>query len=500
MKVLIVDDEQEIREGLCHILCSLPVEEIRIEVVGTAPDAAAALEWLQESEADVIITDIRMPGLDGLGLSEAIRCRYPGTRIIVLSGHGDFTYMQQALRLGTMDYLLKPVDETELTEALKRVAQHSNHKLQRNRAMTRAAFEDLEHSYKLVLAADIDDMQNPRVTELGGGQTVSWLMMKIFGEIADELGHLCYLSDALRPGSPVLVIGVFADSQAAGEEIARSFSEQFTAFWLEGMKLPASVGISASFSGLSSEASPYNQAFMALFGRLYHGTGIYRHEETQGQTGSKRAGDELHLVRVALETANEASLASETAQRLDVWLERADLGQLVRGLETLFLMIYERLEACQSSIPAFRAQRTADLISELIQARNAAELRSRVLQQVQQMAQELSGGELEGHVLVAAKLYIRSHLTASLTLSEVAGAIYVSPHHLSHLFRERTGMTFLEYVTALRMEEANRMLKEPGAKIYEVAEQIGYKSWKHFSRVFKEFAGIGPAEYRKNSR
>lgn len=331
MKVLIVDDEQEIREGLCHILCSLPVEEIRIEVVGTAPDAAAALEWLQESEADVIITDIRMPGLDGLGLSEAIRCRYPGTRIIVLSGHGDFTYMQQALRLGTMDYLLKPVDETELTEALKRVAQHSNHKLQRNRAMTRAAFEDLEHSYKLVLAADIDDMQNPRVTELGGGQTVSWLMMKIFGEIADELGHLCYLSDALRPGSPVLVIGVFADSQAAGEEIARSFSEQFTAFWLEGMKLPASVGISASFSGLSSEASPYNQAFMALFGRLYHGTGIYRHEETQGQTGSKRAGDELHLVRVALETANEASLASETAQRLDVWLERADLGQLVRG-------------------------------------------------------------------------------------------------------------------------------------------------------------------------
>ncbi|MFD0716105.1 response regulator [Paenibacillus sp. GCM10027626] len=500
MKVLIVDDEQEIREGLQDMLGAMTVDDVGIEVVGSVYDAIVALDFLEGSEANIIITDIRMPGIDGLGMAETIRHRYPSIQIIVLSGYGDFAYMQRALRLGTIDYLLKPVDEKELERALLRAAAHSNHKLRTNRKnMPITVFEEMDASCKFVLAADIDTMEEARVRELGGVQLVSWLMVKVFEEIADEFGHLCYLADAVRLDNVNLIIGVFADSQEAGERIAGEFTERFTAFWRNSMKLPVSIGMSASFSHASTDASPYFQACRALFARLLHGTGIYRYDEDKERAGGERTKTEWHALLAALETANEAALETEASKRLDAWLERGDAGSLVRGVEAMFLMMYERMEERQSASSMFRAQKTADLILKLIWVRNEVELRQRVLDQINRIAEEISPEKLEGHVLVAAKTYIRSHLTASFTLADVAGAVYVSPHYLSHLFRERSDMTFLEYVTALRMEEAKQRLREPGVKIYEVAEQVGYKSWKHFSRVFKDFTGIGPADYRRDA-
>ncbi|MFC5404211.1 response regulator transcription factor [Cohnella soli] len=498
MKVLIVDDEQEIREGLRHMLDGMTIGDIRIEAAGAVPDAMAALDFLHVSEVDIVMTDIRMPGMDGLGMAETIRCRYPYTQIIVLSGHGDFAYMQKAMRVGTVDYLLKPVNEPELQGALLRAAHQSNHNLRRNKNMTKAAFAQLPASCKLVMAVDIDDREVARIRELGGRQAISWLMVKVFEEIADELGHLCYVADAIRLDPMNLVIGVFADSQEATQRIADEFSRQFTAFWESSVKLAVSIGRSALFAAGGAEAAPYFQASVALIGRLYGGTGVRQYEEGNEKASDRYAKPDLNALRAALETANATAIASEARKRVDVWLQHEDAEALLRGLEAMFLMMYERLEERYAASLTLRAQQTADLILKLIWSRNKAELKQGVLDQVNRIVETISPEKLEGHVLVAAKAYIRSHMTASLSLTDVAGAVYVSPHYLSHLFRERAGMTFLEYVTALRIEEAKRRLMEPGVKIYEVAEQIGYKSWKHFSRVFKEFTGIGPAEYRRD--
>ncbi|WP_020618987.1 response regulator transcription factor [Paenibacillus daejeonensis] len=498
MKVLIVDDEQEIREGLHHMLRTMFACDGDIQVVGSVPDAMAALDFLSACAVDIVLTDIRMPGMDGLGMTETIRYRFPSIQIIVLSGHGDFGYMQKAVRLGTVDYLLKPVNESELEAALQRAALHSNYKLRKNRHMTRSAFEQMSERFKVMLAVDVDDMEDTRVRELGGVQVVSWLLAKVFDEIADELGHLCSISDTPRLEPNNLVIGVFADSQEAGEGVANAFTEQFTTFWRERMKLTVSIGRSASYVCEGAEGELAFQACVSLLTRLYDGTGEYIYDTDKEQTSDKRAKHDLHSLRAALETANEAVFIAEVGQRLDTWVAQKDVEVLVRGLEALFLMLYEHMEERQPASATFRAQQTADLIAKLVWTRNEAALREKVLYYVNHMAEILFPKHLEGHVLVGAKSYIRSHLTGSLTLTDVAEAVYVSPHYLSHLFRERAGMTFLEYVTTLRMEEAKRMLKEPGIKIYEVAEQIGYKSWKHFSRVFKEFTGIGPADYRRD--
>lgn len=100
--------------------------------------------------------------------------------------------------------------------------------------------------------------------------------------------------------------------------------------------------------------------------------------------------------------------------------------------------------------------------------------------------------------MAKAKKYMREHLGEPLTLEDVSRLTYVSRSHLSRLFRKRAGQTFLEYLTDLRIEEARRLLSEPGIKIYELAERLGYRDWKHFSRTFKDRTGYGPADYRAN--
>ncbi len=111
---------------------------------------------------------------------------------------------------------------------------------------------------------------------------------------------------------------------------------------------------------------------------------------------------------------------------------------------------------------------------------------------------QLDPEEREGQIMAKAKKYMRDHLGEPLTLEDVSRLTYVSRSHLSRLFRKRAGQTFLEYLTDLRIEEARRLLSEPGIKIYELAERLGYRDWKHFSRTFKDRTGYGPADYRAN--
>lgn len=123
-------------------------------------------------------------------------------------------------------------------------------------------------------------------------------------------------------------------------------------------------------------------------------------------------------------------------------------------------------------------------------------LRKGLMEWIQGALARLDPARQEGKVLARAKKYIQAHLQHPVNLTEVSQETLVTPQYLSKLFREKSGETFIEYITRLRIEEAKRLLAEPGVKVYEVASQVGYSNWKHFSRVFKQHTGYGPADYK----
>ncbi|NSW91627.1 MAG: helix-turn-helix domain-containing protein [Firmicutes bacterium] len=106
----------------------------------------------------------------------------------------------------------------------------------------------------------------------------------------------------------------------------------------------------------------------------------------------------------------------------------------------------------------------------------------------------------EGQIIARAKQFINNHLSEQIALADISREVFISTFYLSHLFKEKTGMTFLEYLTQKRMEMAQTLLSNPRIKVYEVANKVGYSNWKHFSRTFKEFTGYGPAEYKQKRR
>ncbi|MBP1992268.1 response regulator transcription factor [Paenibacillus eucommiae] len=483
MKIVIIDDELEIRAGLAHMLDNLVIDGVRLEVLDTAGDALAALDLLNSHEADILITDVRMPEMDGLSLCEIVRYRYPNMQVIILSGYGDFEYVRKAVRLGTIDYLLKPVEEAELHTALRHAVKQSNHKLRKSRTVTREVFESYGSGYKVALCLDLDDIHNERALQIGGVQTLTWLMQKIVGELADELDHICMISDTNRLQSGNLMLGIVADSYEQAEQISREFCHRFQEFWTKEIKMTASFGVSQPFAQPYQDVYPYDQACMALFGRVLHGPGIYY--QTERNTTADAFKMDLNPLRTAWETANLELLNEQVKLLLENLLASRLEVYVIKGIEILFLS------------QGMSAHHTAMLISKLFWMRSAEEMKQWVFNEVNAILGSVASEKLEGQVLVAAKRYIREHLHMPLTLSDVSKAACVSPHHLSHLFSEKAGVTFVEYMTELRVEEAKRLLQNPGAKIYEVGEQVGYQNWKHFSRVFKEVTGVNPNDYKK---
>lgn len=141
MRVLIVDDEKIIRDGLCAMI---PWREYGFQIPDTAPNGAKALEIMEATSYDVLITDVRMPAMDGLALCQNVHSLYPNCVIIILSGYGDFQYAQKAMEYGVRRYLLKPVDENKLTEVLLQIQQNHRKKQAESATGTDARFYDCE--------------------------------------------------------------------------------------------------------------------------------------------------------------------------------------------------------------------------------------------------------------------------------------------------------------------------------------------------------------------
>ncbi|GGD61766.1 hypothetical protein GCM10010911_19580 [Paenibacillus nasutitermitis] len=180
------------------------------------------------------------------------------------------------------------------------------------------------------------------------------------------------------------------------------------------------------------------------------------------------------------------------------WLETMPPTETVQTLEKIIFTLHHwALAAAPGRIPV-NAQQASDFAAKLLWSRNPEVLLQAMEQWMNDLFLLIDPDRQKGQIMNRAKKYIRDHIQEPITLEQLGHVTFTSRSHLSRLFRRRTGQTFIEYLTDLRMEKAKKLLAEPGIKIYEVAEQLGYQDWKHFSRTFKDRTGYGPAEYRSN--
>lgn len=527
--------EQAASGGSLLLAYAIPWHEYGVELSGLASSGPEALRLIERVGADIVLLDIRIPGMDGLALCARLLAERPSLKAIVVSGSDSIKYAQQAIEIGVTKFLLKPAEDAEVIEAVVSAAEAARRDLEalhRQEEMEARWHEHLprlqqnffqnwvsgrftdwdiaERSRKLmieirdddkyaVVAADMDPL---RADENRYSADDASLLKFSLHRIASEL--MSGVTTGVFQDARELTILLYASP--AGETEADFFARinlsvsKLLETVRECLKLTATAGVGACAHGKEQVGRSYQQALQALRERIVHGHDIVIPFRSQS-AGSKEKlleTDELRLLKSALETGNE----ERAMEVYDRFLERGLYP--VTGLEAVQETVLHLCSVFVRMIHlrgwSLRAVVGDDykvfLHPDTLQTKEqVAKLFRRTISNMIRYANETALSETQ-QLIDDILLYIEEEIKEDLSLKMIADKYYMNPSYLSRIFKQTTGESFSAYLLNRKMEHARRMLHD-GFKVYDVANLLGYADVSYFIRLFQKFWGVTPGKFKK---
>lgn len=532
-KVMIVDDEVYIT-----VLISKLVNwsEFGMKIEEICHSGEEAYQRAQTEKFDLIILDVRMPGIDGISLMEKLRSTYQETRFIVISGHRSFDFVRGAMQNDAEDYLLKPINRDELASVLRRTKEKLDSKrndreqlMRTNRERERMdmslhchALEYMMNANQSDNAPDLDYLKNHFNVYLDKKcfltamfvfdrlPAENWTMDEtLISTISDVLNEKMtgvaheILFTLQHNTMPVLInyeegrleeaLGALRASQLRMNEILDHLEHSVVTLCI-GYAFHLMSDLMDSFSAVNKCAA----ARISLgIGECISESDVPRNE---GVVDTLFAGyaqliyDAIHSFRIESLThyvremlANADALRNEDA--LICWkLARRVLQMMYEYLQSLELLSetsYDQFcESAKSRLySAYTSQMMIRVILDFI--KDKLEVYE---------SQQMSGNRAEIRI---SELYIREHYMDAISLSDVASIVNYNPIYFSMTFKRETGIGFSDYLTQVRIREARKLLKDVSLTVSDVAARCGFENAKYFSQVFRKNVGITPTEYRK---
>lgn len=526
--VLMVDDEQEVIEVIKR---RLNWDELGFQVCGSAGNGAEALEMAEELQPDVVMTDIKMPYMDGLELTRRLRSLFPDIRIIIFSGFDEFEYAKEAIRLGAEEYLLKPIDSAEIKRVFDKIRQQLDEERDRRRSVERLE-EYYQKSLPLLQENFFLSLMEGHIPKDRFNEYMEDYRLKLEGPW--YVIAVIHVSNSQRPNDMtprLLALSVrelaedyFGDrwnsyifnyrgnvillSQLSSQDQISAYTDdcdRFCRLARRSCRAVVTVGVSSLSTQIQELPAAYEGAREALSYRILYGTGkainIREIAPAREQT-DYRYDETLEEIFKQIRMGNEEALSDRISRLIDQ-IGRSDLREyrlLLMELLTGFYRFCSTYEIEIEQILPNHGGSHGDLYSYLVQLDSANELR--------QWLEEVSGRALaivrdqrvnKTRSFVARALdFVQDHYSDSdLDLDMVCSSLGVSAAYFSTVFKKETGSTFINYLTDYRMKEAIRLIDEEDEKTYIIAGKVGYTDPNYFSYVFKKKYGMSPTKYRK---
>lgn len=540
LKIFLAEDEVIVRETIKRMI---PWEDLGFELVGEAADGEMALPLLLRQKPDLLITDIKMPFMDGLTLAKVAKKEIPGLKVVILSGYDDFNYAKQAINIGVEDYLLKPITKNALIERLTEIRSRYEHeKTQKeyyekfHREMQAYEKNSSRDFFEALVSGSMDMMEIYRRSEkLGLDIVAEAYNVLIFtmnceedfsgqreGYFEWEAESLELLEEFFSENTSAMLFrcnifsyGVLIKGQKETiEENTRScVSEIQRIFDRKEQKRQWFVAAGEPVERLSQIQKSYYSASRAFSQRyLYDENILYYDEMASMEKKNVTEDDSTYLQKVDVNALNPAILQKFLSNGL---LEETEnfvkdyfyaIGQ--EPLESLVFRNYVTLNV-RFSVMSFlkeigcdtrtlEQEDTEDVLSESSKSlENAIAYAEKIISQAIALRDQNSGNKNRS-ILKTAVDFIDSHyMEEDMSLNKAANAANVSANHFSALFSQNMGQTFIEYLTNLRMNKAKEYLRCTSMRSSEIAGEIGYKDAHYFSYLFKKTQGMTPSDYRK---
>lgn len=532
LKVFLVEDESVVREGLRD---NIPWQQFGYQFVGEAGDGEMALPLIRKTKPDVLITDIKMPFMDGLSLSHIVGQEFPEMKIIIISGYDDFEYARQAIQEGVEQYLLKPITRRALQKALTEVKEKIESEQEQKSYLNK--YQDDMHEYEQfflrtffekVFAGQISvqeiyeeaqkhslDINAPfynlvliDVKEKENKRKSGEVCQKCYEELMRFLMRFSNYYLVFRWSIDIYGVMIKGEVENITERTDKCLEGigQICGQYEEEIDWYAAAGSPIErFSQLSECYQKLNHIFnYRFFEPAKH---ILSEKPTEGLSDESRKGA---FEVVDMNKTNPELIRSFLTKGQKEEVEEF-VGNFLRGMEQAlksrifwdYTLLNVRFAVLSYVAELGVAQQeflenihTEDIQKMEISLENMRNYIEEMLTQA--IAFRDRKNESQGRKTLNKSLeYIEeNYMRENLSLNEIAAAQEVSPNYFSAMFSQEMQMTFVEYVTCKRMEKAKALLRETDMRANEIALMVGYKNPHYFSFVFKKTQGCTPREYR----
>ncbi|PRX61092.1 two-component system response regulator YesN [Cohnella sp. SGD-V74] len=523
-KVIFADDEAVFRTYFKNVI---DWRAHGFELIGEAKNGLEALELIERDTPDIAFIDINMPYMNGMDLAAKIKEKHPSVFVLLVTGHSEFEYARQALKIGVDDYILKPFDEEELIVALAKIkGEMEKHRIERDKTLKERQVWKESFLNLLISNEYADDNETIReqleAFQMSGAdrvfQVASVEMDNLHeqwpdpGEIrlrkyiiANLLSDLIQIGGASHhftgPENRVVSLLQYSDEQAA-ERFAPDGYARLCALISKHFGFRVTVGLGTAGQGIPSIRRSYKESVIALRNKISMNRSdvlVYRDMTSQaaniGFYPSEMNENLLIHLRLHEEEKIKEALGEIRQYIRDRQLSGEYIHMIMAGLVSLCLTyIYEIGKQVDDFLPPsfspFEAITNKSSLDEAFEW--IADLYLSVAGHSRNMKRSRSG-----NLLTSAREYIDAHyMDSQLKVEDVAKHFYIQPRYLLKIFKEGLGMSVSDYLFETRMQKAKELLTSGrNLRLTNVAEMVGYGDPAHFSKSFKRHTGLSPSEY-----
>ena len=531
-RILLADDEEEVRKG---IIRKMDWERLGFLVAGDAENGEDALEKIEQLKPDVVMTDIRMPYMDGLTLAAKIRQKYPSIKILIFSGFDDFEYAQQAIKLKVTEYILKPVNVEELTEILNRVRESLDEEIEQRRNV-RLLRESYQNSLPILRELFLNDL-------VRGNVLAREVSPKLEEYEIDLLGARKWLA---------AVVNVEPEERAEGQPLSRQQEQKlipisvrqlvednlkgyfrFTIFNSTGgltiltaidehntqtgfidllgnickevrriLEVTVTIGVGYNSPRLEEMGKSYQSALDALGYKAIVGAGgtIYINDMEPVSLGKLQLEekDEAELeaqIKFGTRETIESAVRTLAAQMEDAKVHARQYQVYMLSLAGCITRLMQQYDMDLRQI----FDGDGGFMRFLGNGQSREEFTEWLIDTACQINEAMNRRRdtATRQVIEEAKRYIHEHYQEpELSVEMICRQLHMSPAYFSTMFRKETGKTYVAYLTEVRLNKAVELLNETNDKTYVIARKVGYQEQNYFSYVFKKKFGVSPTKFR----
>ena len=517
-KLLIVDDEKTISQGIAR---SIPWNECGFEVAGICNNGLEAVEFLKTDKPDLVLSDIRMPGMDGIELMQYLNEHYPEIKIVILSGYNDFEYLQMSIRNHVAEYLLKPTDIIEfqiLFTRMKAMLDQEDEERQnletirleqRNNALLKGYGYDEEAVMKelftndtrrygvILLAIDNGAVEDKNLL-YQQNRDVTGILRHFQGKDQITGYYWCNYEDEI---TGLLCMGVEL-GEAEISVYARSLMETVR----EELGLVISCGISSFYEDFRMLPQCYAQTKCSIGQRIFCEEGeklFFFHSVREADFDYYQLSFDENKILKALLNRDEKELEQEVAGIFEGFRNR-----IIRDYDYVNRMIMEILFNISRKMLKYGMQPekimnesgysyTDIRIRQTLDAKQAFLLGILTLFMEECHAQQAKYSKTGELARIIKEIVDEEYASNLMSLEYIGERVHKNAAYISKIFKNEFDCNFSTYVMEKRLEKSRELLSDPLIKIYEISWQLGWVDVSNFIKVFKKKSGISPDEYRK---